>query len=151
MAKRKSASKVAPLSLAGRWYNELGSTMKLKVAGSKISGQYQTKVGDASGWYDLVGRLDRGGKRSLGMGFVVSWQNAHKRANAVTAWSGQLQRRSDGSEVLLTTWLLTEETKSKNNWKSTIIGQDEFNREPQTASPSRGSIRQHAPPHPAKA
>ena len=48
-----------PATLAGIWYNELGSKMDIlptsPVAG-QFSGKYHTGVGEAEGWYDLVGR-----------------------------------------------------------------------------------------------
>jgi Avidin family len=68
-------------------YNELQSQMQLKVQGKKLTGRYNTKVGDAQGWYDLVGLIDARDKTSQAVAFVVSWQNAHKTTGAATAWS----------------------------------------------------------------
>ena len=49
------------LILAGRWYNELGSSMEIYPTSSAeghFSGWYHTGVGEAEGKYDLVGMYD---------------------------------------------------------------------------------------------
>jgi hypothetical protein len=121
------------MDISGDWYNELKSKMVLTVDGSALTGTYNTGVGDASGEYSLVGRWDPSGEESQAIGFVVTWQNGSKNTPAVTSWSGQVQTNDQGDEVILTTWLLTEETERDSDWASTTIGQDVFTRQPPAA------------------
>ena len=125
------------MTLAGKWYNELGSMMTLKVKNGQLSGTYHTAVGKTkkSGSYALIGRYDaKAKKKNCALGFVVSWQNTVQAIGSVTAWSGQYQVRKR-QETILTTWLLTDETKSANNWKSTLVGSDTFTRNPPSSKP----------------
>ena len=62
-----------PESLAGMWYNELGSRMEIcstSQAAGQFTGWYITGVGDAEGKYDLVGMYDTsedgGTQRTIG-------------------------------------------------------------------------------------
>lgn len=113
------------INLDGEWHNELGSILTIKVEGSTIKGIYQTKVGDANGIYTLVGQADTAHDSSIAIGWVVVWKNEHGNSDSVTAWSGQCQL-IDGTKTIVTTWLLTEETSPKDDWRSTIIGKDIF-------------------------
>src|SRR5690242_14483206 len=119
------------MGLSGKWYNELGSMMDLQVHGADITGTYHTGVGKTkkSGTYVLVGRYDIKSKKSRAVAFVVSWQNKTKSVGSITAWAGQYQMHN-GQETITTTWLLTDETKPTNNWRSTLIGFDVFVRTP---------------------
>ncbi len=136
------------MRLDGEWFNELGSKMILKVKGRNITGTYHTAVGDASGIYELVGRTDTNAGATRNVGFVVSWENDKKgSSNAVTAWSGELQMDANGDQVIVTTWLLTEETDPIDNWKSTIIGKDVFRRTTPTAASARRARKLRRPSH----
>ena len=115
------------MNVSGTWYNQLGSQMILKVNGKNISGTYNTKVGDASGEYDLIGKIDIDIDESTAMGWVVLWNNQVGSSDSVTAWSGQVQA-IDGEERIVTTWLLTTETDADDDWHSTIVGKDIFTR-----------------------
>ena len=115
-------------NLNGTWYNKLGSYMKLIVDNSGgVTGIYNTGVGEASGDYALVGRTDvLGHETAWNVGFVVSWNNeANGNSDSVTTWSGQLQI-IDGASTIITTWLLTDETRTQNNWDSTTVGKNIF-------------------------
>jgi hypothetical protein len=135
------------MALDGDWYNELKSKMVLKVTGAEITGKYHTAVGNASGIYDLVGRIDSGAARSRTIGFVVSWENQYGRSESVTTWSGEVQVDDQGEERIVTTWLLTIETDPANNWKSTIVGTDIFTRTPPDDAKTRVALLR-ARPHP---
>lgn len=114
------------MKLDGTWYNELNSKMTLEVSGKKITGKYNTKVGDAEGEYDLIGQVDTDKDESQAIGWVVVWSNEKNgNSDAVTAWSGQVQK-VNGTVTIITTWLLTGETDTENNWRSTRIGKDVF-------------------------
>jgi hypothetical protein len=136
------------MALDGDWYNELKSKMVLSVTGAGITGTYHTAVGNATGVYDLVGRIDSKAGSSRGIAFVVSWENTYGNSESVTAWSGEVQ--VDGQdERILTTWLLTMETDPANNWESTIVGQDVFTRTPPSDADVKARLLR-AIPHPAQ-
>lgn len=125
------------MSLEGTWYNELGSEMTLQITQTTLCGSsqtvlcgtYQTKVGDASGIYNLVGAFDTDpSSNGQALGFVVAWVNQQNgSSNSVTCWSGQYQM-IDGEEVLTAFWLLTAETPISSDWQATLIGKDVFTR-----------------------
>lgn len=132
------------MNLAGTWYNQHGSTMVLTVNGAEVSGTYVTTVGSAQGTYILAGRTDAGSPHGHNVGFVVSWQNDSGNSHSVTSWSGQLHMIG-GKERLTTYWILTIETRSKDEWQSHLVGKDVFLRDapsPESAAAERaaGSI-----------
>jgi len=115
------------MDITGTWYNELGSQMILQIQGKRIVGTYNTRVGDASGNYELVGQMDIDIDESTAIGWVVVWNNQYGSSDSVTAWSGQVQV-IDEIEKIVTTWLLTAETEPDDTWHSTLIGKDTFTR-----------------------
>lgn len=134
------------MSIAGKWYNELGSTMVLDVEpGGFIKGPYETAVGDAQGVYSLTGWVDPdvGPTGSTAIAFTVLWNNQSGNSHSVTGWSGQYQV-VNGTECILTHWLLTSETDPSDSWQSTLIGSDTFLRQPPSAE--RTALRRAAGP-----
>ncbi|MBV9948708.1 MAG: hypothetical protein JOZ69_17810 [Myxococcales bacterium] len=123
--------------------------MELVVNGASISGKYVTAVGDASGTYELVGRTETGAAGSQSIAFVVCWQNGSGTSSSCTAWSGQLQADASGKDSIATSWLLTGDTKSSDDWKSTFIGQDIFHRDPPAKTATLADLRRQ-PSHPLK-
>jgi hypothetical protein len=115
--------------IIGNWYNELGSVMKLQINGNNIVGTYHTLVGDAEGIYPLMGIGDFDNHQSEALGWVVSWNNEFKNSDSVTVWSGQYQEKNE-EDVILTTWLLTSESRPQDDWRSTLVGTDIFYRQP---------------------
>jgi hypothetical protein len=115
------------MDIKGEWFNELGSMMRIDVHGATITGKYQTAVGDADGLYDLVGRVSLPEDDNRTIGFVVAWQNDKRKTDSITTWSGEV-REVNGTQFITTTWLLTEETNPKDDWKSTLVGKDLFTR-----------------------
>ena len=117
------------MSLEGKWYNELGSEMILKVSGSELTGTYQTKVGDASGTYNLFGCTDNSPiSTNRAVAWVVAWVNQESgSSHSVTSWSGQYQI-IDEEEAITASWLLTKETEPNADWQSTLVGKDIFTR-----------------------
>lgn len=136
------------MTVAGTWYNELGSVMTLNINGSQLTGTYQTAVGNAKGIYSLVGGLDSlpssGGQA---LGFVVAWVNQYGTSNSVTTWSGQYQLIA-GIEQIGTQWLLTQETYPGANWASTLINHDLFSRTQPTEEQIAARIARGPAPHP---
>jgi hypothetical protein len=115
------------MDIRGDWFNELGSKMTLTVNGSTITGKYQTAVGDADGFYELVGRISVPEDSNRTLGFVVTWQNNKRKTDSATTWVGEA-REINGEQAILTTWLLTVETTPADDWKSTLVGKDTFTR-----------------------
>jgi len=125
-AMRILTTAVIPIRPGQKWYNELGSTMIIETYDAEsgvFSGKYESKVGNAESFYTLTGRRDTDGNT---IGWTVNWQNGFRNAHSVTTWSGQLQQKSFGDPMILTTWLLTTQTEAGDNWDSTKVGKDEF-------------------------
>jgi Avidin family len=139
------------MGLEGIWYNELNSTMELYVQGSKITGRYNTSVGDADGWYGLVGRTGGSQANKETLGFIVLWQNEKRDTDSVTVWTGELLADAEGNERIETMWLLTCETSAKDEWRSTITGKDIFTRDPPSPKSLESTRRGRAPSYPPSA
>ena len=121
--------------LSGDWYNELGSKMTLTAADDgSLTGTYNSAVGDAEDFYVLAGRFDAAPPTGEGVsiGWAVTFRNDYRNAHSTTAWSGQFFY--DGSERILTQWLLTSSTTPSDVWQSTNIGHDAFTRSPPSAN-----------------
>jgi hypothetical protein len=128
------------MTIAGDWYNELGSHMELTPdASGGITGTYLSATGHAKGRYLLVGRYDAPNLPDYGtaLGWTVAWSNERNDADSVTGWNGLYQ--DDGAERILATWLLTRAATAQDAWDSTTIGQDVFTRE----APDPGRIEDH--------
>ncbi|MGP8214010.1 MAG: avidin/streptavidin family protein [Bacteroidia bacterium] len=127
------------MDLNGTWYNELGSTMKLTINGNNITGTYYTAVGDAKFIYNIVGLIDTGNKNNIAIGWTVVWQNQAENSQAVTSWSGEVQM-IDNAETIVTTWLLTIETNTFDDWRSTIVGKDVFRKQPPSGTEIKANM-----------
>ncbi len=123
------------MDISGLWYNELNSTMQLKVQGNEIRGWYASAVGEAAGRYDLIGYLDQKDDTPT-VGWVVFWGNEQKYSPAVTTWCGRAQL-IDGTEQIDTAWLLRRSRKDREAWESTMLGKDLFRRIKATAEEVR--------------
>ncbi|WP_435157406.1 avidin/streptavidin family protein [Amycolatopsis sacchari] len=122
-------------SLAGTWYNELGSVMNLTVsADGELSGTYESAVGDAESTYPLRGGYDIAPVSGTGtaLGWTVAWHNSFRNAHSTTSWSGQYYGGT--GERIVTQWLLTSGTTPADQWQSTLVGHDEFTRTAPTAA-----------------
>ena len=139
------------MSIAGIWYNELGSQMTVTQNGATISGTYSTAVGSASGQYALVGQVNTepsaGGQA---VGWSVVWTNSYGSSHSVTTWSGQYQS-SGGQEEIGTFWLLTSEQMPQNDWEATNIGQDTFTRNQPTQEQIEHARKRRGYAHPRQA
>jgi hypothetical protein len=118
-------------NLAGTWYNELGSRVELAIKpDGQIEGHYFTAVGGSAGEFRLTGQADiHSRENSRAFGFVVAWTNSMVNEHSVTVWSG-LYHHVGKEEVLSTTWLLTRETATAEQWTSTLVGTNTFRRTP---------------------
>jgi hypothetical protein len=110
--------------IRGNWYNQLGSRLFVEVDGSgTLTGEYRSGTGPFAGIdYPLNGSCDpRPTACAMALGFVVDWREVH----GATAWVGHYLPEED---VIRTTWIIATETNPKDDWKSTVIGHDVFQR-----------------------
>ena len=125
--KHENALALAPkhsgtrVSFAGRWRNELKSTMTLHVKGAAVTGKYTSHVSkeDKPVSGPIVGYVN-----GYTIAFVVRWPMP-----SITAWVGQLVRVR-GRDVIETLWHLTSEVENpgdpKELWNSVNSGADIF-------------------------
>ena len=111
--------------LSGRWFNQLGSCLDVIVDGDgRLTGTFLSLVGGEDAEHAVAGFFapDSDGPDGT-VGFAVSWHSAH----SVTVWSGHYRHSDD---AIFTTWLLSEASSSRVEWRSTSVGHDEFRRSP---------------------
>ncbi|ARE77667.1 MULTISPECIES: streptavidin [unclassified Streptomyces] len=117
-------------SVLGTWYNQLGSTMVVtKAANGGFVGTYESAVGNAEKRYVMTGRYDSAPATDgsgTAVGWTVAYRNAYRNAHSVATWSGQYIGGSQ--ERIVTQWLLSYGTTAADQWKSTVVGHDEFSR-----------------------
>lgn len=134
----------------GTWFNELGSRMAIDVSGTALSGSYQSKVGQASGVYQLAGQINPDPSAyAQALAWTVAWTNPYGNAHSATAWSGELQT-IDGDEEIVALWLLTHETAPESNWGSTQVGRDVFRRTPPSPEEIERNRRRVNASHPVR-
>lgn len=135
--------------ITGTWYNQLGSTMKLTVTSDGgisdggIGGSYESPVGTAPGEYAMSGRYDMNPQEHKGtvepkkdggatLGWTVSWCNKINNSHSATTWSGQYFPEvligTKKVEQFVTIWIISRQTVGKDQWTSTLVGQDVFTR-----------------------
>ncbi|MEW1909925.1 avidin/streptavidin family protein [Kitasatospora sp. NPDC085895] len=127
------------MTIAGDWYNEFGSHMRLTDDTSGgLTGTYVSGAGHVAGPYELTGRHDApaGPGRGTAVGWTVAWRNEQGDAGSVTSWSGQYLA---GDETILATWLLTRSASAADVWESTVVGQDVFTRQ----APAPEDVERH--------
>lgn len=137
------------MNLAGDWYSELGSHMRLTTDPSgAITGTYTSAMGQASGQYPVVGRFDQPPQADHGtaVGWTVAWHNDQSDAGSVTSWSGQYQ--AEGTERISATWLLTRSAIAPDTWESTVVGHDLFTREAPDPTEAEARRTGRPTPHP---
>lgn len=112
----------APGNFAGKWTNELGSTMELTVSGTRVSGSYRSQV---SGKDQPVEGPLTGEINGDQIAFCVNWTTMA----SLTSWVGQVVAE-DGGEELRTMWLLTrnvpDDDEAADDWQATLVGSDTF-------------------------
>ncbi|GAA2148935.1 hypothetical protein GCM10009760_41580 [Kitasatospora kazusensis] len=123
------------MSIAGDWYNEFGSHMRLTVdSAGAVGGAYTSAAGHATGAHALAGRYHPPGApgRGAALGWTVAWDNQQTDEGSVTSWSGQYFEQE---ERIYAGWLLTRAASAADAWESTVVGQDVFTREQPAAGP----------------
>ncbi|MCC8422943.1 avidin/streptavidin family protein [Photorhabdus thracensis] len=106
------------IDISGSWINELGSKMEIKLdkKTQNFHGVYCSSVG-------TDGRAHKGTITGHLLGdlivFMVKWDSA-----AITAWVGQVPKRSINEEHKITTlWMMTSKS---NGWTPINAGADTF-------------------------
>lgn len=124
---------------AGLWSNERGSEMVLRQRGSRIAGEYITRIGDArvvERKLPLVGMAN--GEL---VGFVVAWPGT----SSLTSWAGRLVEQVDdaGNAIhsLHTIWHLARQELNGDDprpaamWETFLTDTSVFIRVPDRATP----------------
>jgi len=122
------------MGIAGDWYNEFGSHMRLTVdPAGHISGTYTSGTSHVVGRYPIVGLCHPPGEEGHGrvLGWTVVWSNQQTDVGSATSWSGQYFEHEDRIRA---TWLLTRSASAADAWEATVVGQDVFARDLPTAA-----------------
>lgn len=107
---------------AGQWVNDRGSAVTLSCDGDRLSGVYNTNVGqpDKGQSFPLTGWIE---------GDNLSFTVHFKGYGSITAWVGQIE-----GEQLKTLWHLTrnvdDDKEAEDMWKSVTSGASVFTRAP---------------------
>lgn len=113
----------APFDFAGRWKNQYGSSMELRVSGQTLTGTYQSAV--SSSGNAITGNLVGFINGDL-ITFSVNWPTA-----AITSWVGQVIK-DGGNDVIVTLWHMTvnvsDASEPTGMWQSVYSGTDSFRR-----------------------
>ena len=88
-----------------------------------FNGIHHNYHGLMTGTFHVSGYKDPDGNT---MSWSLGWQTNQLDSCAVISWSGQTQYLANGDPVILTTWLVTQQTDPEHNWNSTLIGTDQF-------------------------
>ena len=106
----------------GTWYNQLGSSMTIKVTNGSVAGSYHTGVGapKPADAFEVIGFV----YDDL-LSFMVRWKNATKDFGSMTAWVGQMTKDDDGqTDRLDTLWHLVrnvpDDEEPKKLWGSVV-------------------------------
>jgi hypothetical protein len=106
---------------AGRWYNQMGSTMDLVVEGTTVTGAYESLARSEAP--PVVGELKGYAVGDL-ISFMVLW------GDSITAWVGQMIDEDTDTAKIRTLWHMVTEVpdadEPKYLWTSTYAGADEF-------------------------
>lgn len=130
-----------PCFLTGTWKNHRGSLMHLKCHqnSSRLTGIYQSGVGNANGNYELNGSYD---SASSTLGWTVAWTNKqHGSSHSTASWTGQYFPANTDSEHhqyqyqhqarIDTTFILAKHVSHmEDRWQSSLVGHDSFVRIP---------------------
>jgi hypothetical protein len=122
------------MSLTGVWLNELNSIMVLEDPGDgSLRGKYRSIVGRDPNVRDLAGRTSSEERGKQLLGFAVCFQIADPGPtyghSSLCTWSGWAR-----DDKITTHWLLTvDPLKKEDEWSSTLLGEDEFERVLDTA------------------
>ncbi|WP_158070075.1 avidin/streptavidin family protein [Motiliproteus sp. MSK22-1] len=118
----------------GSWESELGSVLTIeKIEHNQLIGTFTTHTGSTQGTYMMVGSIgfdeslvesDVGGS----VGWVVSWNSGTSPENSVTTWTGQFKKNTDKQYIIVATWLYCRGMKPEDDWNSTLIGSNTFNK-----------------------
>jgi hypothetical protein len=116
---------VPPISVAGKWVNQYGSSAQFVISGTSLSGKYISKVSSSNTTVEgpIIGYI-----AGDVVAFSVLWP---AKLGSITSWVGQIVD-VDGTETLKTLWQLVmnvpEVEEPEKLWTSIFAGADEFTR-----------------------
>lgn len=117
------------MSATGVWINKRDSMMVLREDQSgQITGKYRSVVGRDTNVREPAGRASRldAGKQMIGFSVCFQTDDASPPfgLHSICSWSGWVR-----NNTMNTRWLLTRSMKQEDDeWSSTIVGQDSFER-----------------------
>lgn len=110
----------------GRWYNQMGSYMDIKLAGDEITAGSSYTSKTSAGGGSVTSKKMCGYVHGDLISFLVLWPGGSQ-----TAWTGQLVD-DDANPRIKTLWHLVTEIPDADEptklWMSTFTGADEFTR-----------------------
>lgn len=109
--------------LNGVWRNQLGSELVVHAdTFGALTGSFRAAGGHDQAGHAVTGSYDvTASGDDCVLAFTVRWPEAH----GVTVWAGRF-RHEDGT--LVATWLMTSDLPPEEEWRSTLIGHDVFER-----------------------
>lgn len=144
--------------LTGLWINEFGSQMMIYQVDQStgfLVGEYSSHTG-ATGTYLLTGITDNNpapNVNSQTIVFNVSWRNIDGPNDNTQYWvsgfSGQYQL-IDNEPIIVTTYLLVENTDPSNDWGSTIIDKSTFKKQQNAVLNNKRNLTASFPNPPTK-
>ena len=110
---------------SGLWVNQRMSLLRLKQADKKVTGTFDSGVGDDDQKIEVSVVGWASGDR-------IAFTTTYPKYGTVVAWVGQLMVDEQGDPVLVTHWLhetnIPENAEPQGLWASTRIGSDRFTR-----------------------
>jgi len=115
----------ATVNFNGKWVNELGSQMDLKVTNAgEVDGTYETAVG-------APGKTESFDLRGFATGDMLSFTVNFGDYGSLTSWVGQHTDEGQGA-VIKTIWILARNVEDKDEptqlWGAVLTGYDNFTR-----------------------
>ncbi|TAF75258.1 MAG: hypothetical protein EAZ53_06465 [Bacteroidetes bacterium] len=128
------------IDITGNWENEFGSIFTVQNVDNQTGiffGTYSSHTG-ATGSYYVVGVTDfmpDPTTNSQTVSFSISWRSytsppvpPQTGDNWVSGFAGQLQIAADGSQQIVTTYLLQKNSNPADNWGATVVATATFKR-----------------------
>ena len=117
-----------PCGITGNWINDLGSNVQFSCHDGRITGRYNSAVGNANDYYTLSGGYTRVGPglNDLVVGWTVAWNNEVKgNSNSTASFTGVYY---NANHTIHTTWILTRYTSVEDMWMNSNVGRNVFTR-----------------------
>ena len=125
LASDPAEAETSALLFAGDWINERGSGVTFTVGEGRLSGHYQTALGqpDRSQRFPLTGFVE---------GDQITFTVNFEGFDSLTSWTGQASVDAAGEPFIRTLWHLTRDVSDEEEedglWSSIVSGASEFRR-----------------------